>query len=299
MKIKKIYIAGIIILFILAVFLFSRTKEPVYQFKENKMYYSQNREKPDFNIFLNYTNDSTEVYSVNFKSRDFLNYSTTIYGLVFVPRNKENVPGLVLLPGGGGTKEQESTLAMKIAKLGYAVITIDQRGVGQTGGYYLSPEQDYSFFTKGNEPIQHLSVYDALRSYDVLKEIKNVDKNNIGIAGESMGGRYAIIAAALDNSLKGAIIISSSGFHIQNDGKVYTPYLLSIDPDNYIKDISPNHLFMLHGSNDTVVPLKEAETTFSLAKEPKKFFIAENCNHGYCDKMYYELKSDLEVLFEK
>ena len=34
-----------------------------------------------------------------------------------------------------------------IAKEGYAVLTIDQRGVGETGGYYLSFQDDYSVFS--------------------------------------------------------------------------------------------------------------------------------------------------------
>ena len=74
-------------------------------------------------------------------------------------------------------------------------------------------------------------------------------------------------------------------------------YLVSVDPDNYISSISPNRVFMLHGTNDTVVPLKDAQITFDKAKEPKRFFIAANCSHGYCEKMDEEIKKDLEEMF--
>ena len=153
---------------------------------------------------FNSTNGSLEIYNLAFQSRNFLNYTTKIYGLLFIPKSDKPVPGLVLLPGGSVPKENEAGLARIIANLGYAVLTIDQRGIGQTGGYYLGFQDDYKVFASGNEPVQHLSVYDALASYDVLKQIKGVDKDNMAIAGESMGGRYAIIAAAIDKRLKGA-----------------------------------------------------------------------------------------------
>jgi uncharacterized protein len=300
-KKKTLRIIGLMIVLIAAgLFLFYHLKPgEIYQFKDGSFYYSKERGKVDYNIQLKYSHDSIDVYSVSFKSRNFTSYETTIYGLLFLPAAKKNLPGLVLLPGGGGTKEGESRLATIIAKLGYAVLTIDQRGVGQTGGYYLGPQEDYGVFANGNEPIQHLSVYDALRTFDVLREIKEVDKNNIAIAGESMGGRYAVIAGGMDNRLKGVIAISTSGFHVKNDNSVYGPYLLSIDPDHYVNKISPNYLMMLHGSNDSVVSLNDAKETFGLAKEPKNFFVAEGCNHGYCDGMHDELVRDLKLVFGK
>jgi uncharacterized protein len=256
------------------------------------------RATPDYKMLLNSTIGSVEIYSINFKSKDFLDYKAIIYGLLFIPKNEKNIPGIVMLPGGGVAKEGFEKRAIELANLGYAVLVIDQRGIGETGGQYPSLEEDYKIFASGEESIQHLSVYDALAASDVLRDIKNVNHKNIAIIGESMGGRYAIIAAALDERLKGVIAISSSGFHFQNDSQPYTPYLLSIDPDNYISKISPRPVLMLQGDNDSIVKLEDAEYTFNLAKEPRRFFIAEGCGHGYCEKMSEEFKGDLKILFE-
>jgi len=302
-KKRTLRIAIIVLILALTIGLFSLLHKPtpIYQFKEDTFYYSQNRGISEYNLSLNHTEGLFEVYNVNFKSRNFMDYETRIYGLLFKPKSNSssNVPGLVLLPGGAVTKESESILAEKIAKLGYSVLTIDQRGVGQTEGYYLWLDQDSEVFLNGNEPIQQLSVYDGLVATDVLRDISGIDKNNIAIAGESMGGRYAIIAAAQDKRLRGALIISSSGFNFKKTGQPYDSYLISIDPDHYVDKISPNKLFMIHGSNDSIINLSEAQNTFSLAKEPKRFFIAEGCLHGYCDKMYNELVTDLRILFER
>ncbi|VVB78832.1 Serine aminopeptidase, S33 [uncultured archaeon] len=290
----------VILVIICAFFLMNHNKDP-YEFSGDTLYYSQDRGTPVYEMTFREQNGSVDVYNINFESRNFLDYKTKIYGLLFMPRDKKNVSGLILLPGGGGTKEGEYPLALTISKLGYSVLTFDQRGIGETGGVYLGPDQDYPVFLQKKEPIQHLSVYDSLAAFDILREIKDdrisIDKNNIATIGESMGARYAIIAAAIDPRLRGVIVISSSGFHVGKSSEPYIPYLTSIDPDHYIDKISPNKVFMLHGSNDSVVKLEDAKITYNLAKDPKRFFTAENCQHGYCDKMYDELKYDLDEIF--
>jgi len=296
---KKYLVIVVILVILLIIFIFfikNRNKDP-YQFKGNTLYYSENRQT-DYEILSKSSNDSFELYKIRFKSKQFLEEKTEIYGLLFIPKEKEATPGIVFLPAGGGTKESRAEIAIKISKLGYAVLVIDQRGIGETGGTYLGIEQDYQIFSQGKEPIQHLSVYDVLKAYDVLREFKDerINKEKIGIAGESMGARYGIIAAAIDQRIKGVIVISSAGFHINiNPLQKGNDYFVSIDPDHYIEEID-GFVMMLHGTNDSVVSLNDAQITFSKAKEPKRFFIAQGCQHGYCEKMFEELKKGLEMM---
>lgn len=296
---KKVFFFALTILVIAFYFFFlaETNQKNEYILQEDSFSYSQERAPPRYDITFNSTNNSLDIYKISFTSRPLLEYETTIYGLLFLPKGKDNLPGVILLPGGGGTKEAEAKLAALIASWGYAVLTIDQRGIGETGGYALSIEQDYQLFSKGKEPYQHLSVYDVLRSADVLRAYSKINPENILLVGESMGGRYAIIATAIDSYIKGVIAISSAGFHVQRGQfAVGNNFLLSIDPDNYIAKISPRKLFMIHGSNDTVVSLASARTTYEKAKEPKNFFVAEGCTHGYCTYMQNELKKDLEII---
>jgi fermentation-respiration switch protein FrsA (DUF1100 family) len=250
-------------------------------------------------------NDSFDVYKLSYKSRNFLNYQTIIHGLLLTPKDSQDrkdsakVPGIVLLPGGGITKEGELNHAIIMCKMGYAVLVIDQRGLGETGGYYLSFEDDYKVVQQGKEPVQHLSVYDALAGFDVLRSLKEVDGNNVAMAGLSMGGRYAIIAAALDKRIKGVVTISAAGFHIPTGpGDKFRDFMVSCDLDHYIGAISPRPVFMAHGSDDKKVALADAQQTFQLAKEPKGFFIAEGCGHGYCDAMHQFLNQSLRTIFQ-
>ena len=223
-----------------------------------------------------------------------------IYGLLFLPASvDELLPAVVLLPGAGVSKESELNLAEKIAELNAAVLVIDQRGVGETGGNFPNLDEDYYAFLKGKEPYQHLMVYDALRGYDLLKSAPFIDSKRIIIAGESLGGRIAVIAAAIDRNIKGVLVISSSGsgFNGGNDTSKDT-FLKSIDLDNYIGLITPRRIVMMHNVYDRNIPVSLAISSYSKAQDPKMFVLVNDtqCNHGYCDSMYDGLVEGLNFL---
>jgi len=225
-----------------------------------------------------------------------------IYGLLAMPKNiSEPLPGIVLLPGAGVSKESELGLAKKMAGLNAVVLTIDQGGVGETGGKVPTLDEDYSGFLQAREPYQHLMVYDALRGYDLLYSAPFVDPDRIIMAGESLGGRIAIIAAAIDRNIKGALAISSAGFDFKGGpDQNKNAFLKSIDADHYIGQITPRKVVMMHNAFDTKIPLNSAINTFSKAQEPKQFVLVNDtaCNHGYCESMHDGLADALDYLVE-
>jgi uncharacterized protein len=303
MKIKKTTLKVAIVVIILLIlawyfFLHSSPKQ-VYKMNGNFLEYSQHRPKPQYALELNSTLNSIEIYKITFASRNFLEYNTTIAALLFVPKDKSNLPGVVLLPGGGQTKENSASLAQFIAELGFAVLVLDQRGVGETGGYYLPLEQDFQLFAQGKEPVQHLSVYDALAAFDVLAAQKQLNKKNIAILGESMGGRYAIIAASLEPKFKSAFIISASGFHTTYSSQLpqkANTFLYSIDPDQYVSKISPRKIIFFQSNNESVTKIQDAQATYQLAKEPKQFYTYENSSHGFIEQMKPDLEKELSAI---
>lgn len=237
------------------------------------------------------------IHKIIYQSRN-----GNIYGLLVLPATTEELlPGIILLPGAGVSKESELELAKKIALLDAAVLVIDQRGVGETTGQINSIEQDYLDFLNAKEPSQHLMVYDALRAYDLLYSATFVDPGRIIIAGESLGGRIAIIAAAIDRNIKGVLVISSAGidFKMANDTRV-NAFLNSINSDHYLRLIAPRRIVMMHSVNDTIIPLSSAAISFSKALEPKQFILVNDtsCNHGYCDAMWDKLVVALDYLVD-
>lgn len=313
MKIKKNHLYFGIIAAVVLVGVFFYYKNPKESQAPEKNIIKEEYENPwkvDKNGYLSYPLDRGNVLfnRQNYGETDNLTISKiiyqskngNIYGLLVLPKSASDlVPGIVLLPGAGVSKESELKLAEKMAELGAAVITIDQRGVGETDGKLPKIDEDYLTFLKAQEPYQHLMVYDALRAYDLLHSAPFVDPERIMIAGESLGGRIAVIAAAIDGNIKGVLVISSSGldFEETNDTKV-NAFLQSIDSDHYIGQITPRKLVMMHNYHDAIIPLSNAIRTYQKAQQPKQFVLINDttCNHGYCDSMYGGLVNSLDYL---
>ena len=213
----------------------------------------------------------------------------------------QNIPGIVLLPGATVTKEAEQGLARSLADMGYASITLDQRNLGG-----IDPQGDLQHFLQDQEPEEHKMVYDALAAAMILRDRPEIDRNRIIYAGESNGGRSAIIACALDKKARGVLAISTCGYStasaiasaagaIDSDS---ARFYLSIDPESYLQDISPRPLVMIHSRNDTIIPYSLAEQTYALALEPKSLHTVGCATHGYCREMDIALKEELEKMSE-
>lgn len=212
-------------------------------------------------------------------------------------KNKSrNISGIVLLPGATVTKEAEQGLARHLADMGYASITLDQRNLA-----VIDPQGDLQLFLQGREPTEHKMVYDALAAAQILRDQPGIDDKRIIYAGESNGGRSAIIACALDKNARGVLAISTCGYGtaaaMASAGGVVDAdrarFYLSIDPESYLHDISPRPLVMIHSRNDTIIPYSLAEQTYALGREPKSLHMVGCATHGYCREMDIALKEEL------
>jgi pimeloyl-ACP methyl ester carboxylesterase len=230
-------------------------------------------------------NDTLTIYRITYHS-----YGKTIYGDLYVPVNATS-KGMLLLPGGGVGKKEEAPTAERFALWGYTVLTIDQRGVGETGGSVYGLEQDFAVFEQGQIPTNHLFILDALAGVQFLKEQRT---KNIIIAGESMGGRIAIVAASISDDVAGVLVVSSAGF-----GDPFLPtqqrrFLRTFDPDANVQYVDVPIIF-IHSANDTIIPVANAQATFDRANNPKKMFIIDNCPHGYCTAMEEPISEGMKM----
>ncbi|WP_135612116.1 alpha/beta hydrolase [Methanococcoides sp. AM1] len=256
------------------------------------------REELEYSVInLDNSNSGYVVKTISYTSRE-----TEVNSLLTIPKTGNNdsntVPGVIILPGAGVTKEDEHGLSVLLADMGYASIVIDQRNLGS-----VNVENDIMLFRNGAEPVEFLMVYDALMASDVLRDQARVDDSKIAMLGSSNGGRFAIIATSIDESISGVIGISTSGYGSDSldreeviDQAAYDLYV-SIDPDNYVGGISPRPFVMIHSLNDTIIPYDAAMSTFEKAEEPKSFGTVDGTAHGYTDAMYPYLKDGLEIIF--
>lgn len=248
--------------------------------------------KPEYQLGPCESSENSTLCEVVFTSRD-----AKIAGLLRRPQTNQtrNVPGVVLLPGATVTKEQEQGLAKYLCSLGIASITLDQRNLGG-----IDIQGDLQKFLKGEEPIEHKMVHDALVAAEILRNQPGIDKNRIVYAGESNGARFAIIACSIDTKSRGVIAISTCGYGADEaiaSGRLDDPnevqFYRSIDPETYLGKITPRKFVMLHSLNDPIIPYEYANRTYEKALEPKEMHTAECAVHGRCPEMDVSLKNEL------
>jgi len=222
---------------------------------------------------------TSATYKIIYDSHD-----ASIHALLTIPKEWEKVPVFVIIPAASIEKESEQRhLGAELNELGYATFIIDPRGQGATGGSVPSLANDFMLnFKEGGYPVLYKMVDDVFRAYEIVAERPEIDPERIYVAGESAGGRYAIIAAALRPEFAGLLAISSSGydFNTVDQDAILVEYMNNINPFSYIGNISAK-VAIVHGDSDGIIPLEDGRKLFDAATEPKKFFEIEGGGHSF------------------
>jgi fermentation-respiration switch protein FrsA (DUF1100 family) len=146
--------------------------------------------------------------------------------------------------------------------------------------------------------VQYAQVYDVLLGYDFIKSRQDLDSGNVAVLGESMGGRFAIVSAALEPGLKTAIAISGGPYGLKGNDDASTRFIKSIEPANYLSKLSPRKLIMFHFTDDPVIPLNTGKELFAAAAQPKAWHQYNGSVHGiYSDIYAPDLRDELRSVF--
>ncbi len=286
-------ILALFFLLIIVYFLMPQERDTWNVDNEGRLSYPENRGKIDVTLLKTESVSNYTLETISYLSKDY-----AVEGLLRIPSSEKKVPAVVILPGATISKEGTQGLAQILSGMGYASIGIEQRNRGG-----VNPDYDFDLFKNGLEPIEHKMVFDALRTVDVLKQDARIDSKRIAVIGESNGGRFAIIATALDPGIIGVIGISTSGYDMEGQlagvrDETAIRFYRSIDPDTYLNHIPPRKFVMMHSVNDSIIPLGLAQNTFSKAKEPKSFYKIDNGNHGFSEEMREPLENELWQIFK-
>jgi len=286
-------IIGALILLALIYFLIPQGSDEWNVSDQGILSYPENRGKVDVAVLKTESHPGYTLETISFASKDY-----TVEGLLRIPAAGEKVPAIIILPGATVPKEGTQTLADVFSSMGYASLGIEQRNRGG-----VDFRSDFNLWKNGKEPVEHKMVFDALRAVDVLRQQPSIDPEKIVIVGESNGGRFAIIAAAIDPTIAGVFGISTNGYDTESqisdikDESVIRFYR-SIDPETYLKSIPPRKFVMLHSVNDTIIQIEFAQNTFEKAMEPKQFYTVTTGTHGYSKDMKEPLENELKIMLE-
>jgi alpha-beta hydrolase superfamily lysophospholipase len=185
------------------------------------------------------------------------------------------VPGVVVVHGAGSRKENHADFARLAAANGWAALTFDLPGHGDS-------DRDFS----------GAAVDDVLRMADLLAVHPAVDGRRVAVRGSSLGGFLAICAASQTTEIAGVIAICPAGEdHLARgvrqgriEMRVGDPlgleaWLTAQDIGEAVEHISGRPLILMHAEGDTQIPSDHTEELYEQAGEPRKLVIAPGGAH--------------------
>lgn len=145
-------------------------------------------------------------YKVEEVEYDNADKSVHLAGTLTSPSNGGKFPAAILISGSGQQDRDETLMGHKpfaviadhLTKLGFAVLRVDDRGMGKTTGEVEKATS--ADFAK-----------DVLTSIAFLKTRKEIDQDRIGLVGHSEGGLIAAMVAADNKDIDFMILLAGPG----------------------------------------------------------------------------------------
>jgi fermentation-respiration switch protein FrsA (DUF1100 family) len=208
----------------------------------------------------------------------------TLGGHLYLPLGQPPYPAVIVCHGLTSCKENHAEFARFLQEHGFAALTFDFRGHGESQGC-LDAEV----------------LHDISTAIAYLRGRPEVDADRLAIRGSSMGGHYAIHAGAFYPALKAVVAICPSSeadlergifnadfWHSISDVEEaslrlalpdYLSYLRQHDIFAAVSEISPGALFLIHCQDDEIIPYQNSLRLYKLAAQPKKLLLLEGGEH--------------------
>ena len=181
---------------------------------------------------------------------------------------------MVILHGAGSQKENHADFARTCNARGWAALTFDQRGHGDSSDV-MAPG----------------ALGDVALMARLLAETGGVDPTRICVRGSSMGGWMAVHAAATAPELAGAIAICPAGeehlalglrrgeLEMRVDAAALEAWLAEHDVREAAALMGAKPLIILHARGDEQIPFSFSQEIDQRASEPKRLILLPGGHH--------------------
>jgi len=218
---------------------------------------------------------------VTFTSTDGLRLA----GWYIPSRNRATI---ILCHGLGDNRVGMLPRAVLLAEHGYGSLLFDFRAHGESEGEMVT----YGY----------AETEDVLAAVDYLLARPDVDPERIGILGGSLGAATAIRAAAHSSHLK-AVVVESAFTSLENEVACsfkaisglpafpFAPFTIAfaqwqtglrisqVKPIDDIPSIAPRPVFIIHGTDDELIPAEQGLQLYEATGEPKELWMVKGMAH--------------------
>jgi uncharacterized protein len=204
---------------------------------------------------------------------------------LFLPITEDPAPAVVILHGAGSRKENHVDFARRAVGHGFAALTFDNRGHGESEGALGAGV-----------------IADVQRVVAFVAKRPEVDAHRIALRGSSMGGQLAIHVGAVSERVAAVIAICPAGEQMvlgdirriargerprpdsalasmRLDAGGMAAWLEEHDVRDAVRLLGPKPLMLVHARGDEVVPCAFSEELYELASEPKRLLLLDGGHH--------------------
>jgi uncharacterized protein len=193
---------------------------------------------------------------------------------LWLPERDGPWPAVVILHGAGSRKENHSDFARAAAGYGWAALSFDQRGHGDS-----------------EDEMAPAALDDVTRMVRLAAETEGVDPRRVCVRGSSMGGFMAIHAAAVSEAIAAAIAICPAGeedlaralrrgeLEMRADVPALEAWLGEHEIGDAVELMGTKPLLLIHARGDEQIPHVRSEALFRRAGEPRKLIVLPGGHH--------------------
>jgi hypothetical protein len=223
---------------------------------------------------------------------DFMD--NTVYLKYYEPKNTEHFPVVLVLPHSAGSSDTiEGQFCQNLAEegIGSVIVNMSYQEKRKSSHQWLKEELKKEDLKKICQLFKQL-VIETRRTIDWLEEQPQVDKQNIGIMGISLGAVIAPIVVSMDARIKSALYILGGGdiakiVYYGNElpflkerlvKEKLTPLQFErkysiIDPLNYGFQAKNIPTLMYNSIFDEVIPMESTIKLWRVLNEPKIYWV--------------------------
>lgn len=228
----------------------------------NQLFYFPTRDEPSTPANWGY-----KFENASFKSGD----GTPLNGWFIPARAAKAKATVVFSHGNAGSMSYHIGFVNWLVESGYNVLMYDYRGFGKSGG---------GVDRRG-------MIDDVKAAFAYASKRADVDAGRLVSYGHSLGGAKSVTALG-EAPVKGlrAVVIEGAFASYQTMAGVIGGQLGAslvtdeLAPKDYVRQISPVPLLVVHGTRDEVVPVSQGRLLFEKAREPKTLFEVKTGRHG-------------------